>query len=211
MHGIMIKRLGYNVRILEQHPSSLRDGEAAGVSTGARTQDFLQKYDLVTEPCVVPAAGLQIMDSDFKLKSYTDWPLTLTTWKVLYCRMRANFDGLSSECVPHPPNKLDSDGKAIFDIGKRVTDVSYAKGTLTLRFEDVINGGGGDIEADLVIAADGSQSSIRKLLLPNLRSTYVGYLTWRATIPEKYVSETTRHAFKGLSTSYAMHQSYIVV
>ena len=63
----MMKRLGHNVRILEQHPSSSREGEAAGVSTGAQTQQFLEKYDLVTEPCVAPASGLQIVDNNFRL------------------------------------------------------------------------------------------------------------------------------------------------
>ena len=211
MHGIMIKRLGHNVRILEQHPSSSRAGEAAGVSTGFRTQDFLQKYDLVKEPCTVAATGLQIMDSDFKTKSFTDWPLTLTTWKTLYYRLRANFDGLSSDCVPCPPQALANDGKGLFEVGRRVTDVSNREGNITLRFEDVMSGTGDDIQADLIIAADGSHSSIRKLLLPNVESPYAGYLTWRATIPEKLISEPTRQAFEGLSTSYAMYRSYVIV
>ena len=37
MHGTIMKRLGHNVHIFEQHPLSSREGEAAGVSTGAQT------------------------------------------------------------------------------------------------------------------------------------------------------------------------------
>ena len=206
-----MKRLGHNVHILEQYPSSIRDGEAAGISTGARAQDFLQKYDLIKEPCVVHASALQIMDSDFKRKSYTNWPLALTTWKTLYCRLRANFDGLSSDCVTRPPAALEGDGKAIYDVGKRVRDITYGEGIVTLLFEDIVNGGDCNIHADLVIAADGSQSKIRKLLLPDVRSPYAGYLTWRAIIPERNISESTGKLFQGLSTSYAMHKSYVIV
>ena len=200
-----MKRLGHDVRILEQHPSSTRDGEAAGVSAGAQTQEFLDKYDLFTEPCVVPASGLQIVDSDFKPKSFTPWSFRLTTWKCLYYRLRANFDGCSSEYVPRAPRKLEKDGEASFEIGRRVTDVLCVQGTLTLKFEDVINGGGGSIHAD------GSRSTIRKLLLPRLKSSYAGYLTWRATVPEKYISESSQQAFHDRSTSYSMHKSYIIV
>ncbi len=207
----MMKRLGHNVHILEQYPSSFRDGEAAGVSTGAQTQQFLEKYDIATEPCVVPASSLQIVDSEFKLLESRKIPFKMTTWKVLYYRLRANFDGFSSEFVPNPPEKLNSDGKAIYDIGKRVTDASYADGIVTLRFEDLINGSGGDIQADLVIAADGSRSSIRQLLIPNMRSTYSGYLTWRATILESLVSEETQQAFRDKSISYKMHKSYMIM
>ena len=211
MHSIMIKRLGHNVHIFEQYPSSSRDGQAAGVSTGAQTQQFLQKYDLVTEPCVVSASALQIVDSDFKLLELRQIPFNMTTWKLLYYRLRANFDGFSSEYVPNPPAKLDGDGKAVFDIGKRVTDVAFTDGAVKLKFEDLINGGGGDVQADLVIAADGFRSTIRQLLVPSMSSTYSGYLTWRATILESRISEETLQAFRDRSTSYKMYKSYVIV
>ena len=207
----MIKRLGHNVHILEQYPSSSRDGQAAGVSTGAQTQQFLQKYDLVTEPCVVSASALQVVDNDFKLLELRQIPFKMTTWKMLHYRLRANFDGFSSEYVPNPPAKINSDGKAVFDIGKRVTDVTHADGIVKLKFEDLINGGGGEVQADLVIAADGFRSTIRQLLVPSMSSTYSGYLTWRATIPESRISKMTLQAFRDRSTSYKMYKSYIIV
>ena len=207
----MMKRLGHNVHILEQYPSSSREGEAAGISTGAQTQQFLEKYDLVTEPCVVPASSLQVVDSEFRLIESRKIPFRMTAWKSLHYRLRAKFDGFSSAYVPSPPKGLEKDGKAIFDIGKRVTDVSYTDGTITLKFEDLINRGGGDTQADLVIAADGFRSSVRQLLVPSKSTAYVGYLTWRATIPENSISEETQPAFNYRSTSYKIHKSYIVV
>ena len=135
----------------------------------------------------------------------------MTTWKLLHYRLRANFDGYSSAYVPNPPKELETGGKAVFDIGKRVMDVSYTDGTVTLRYEDLINGGGGSIQADLVIAVDGFRSSVRQLLVPSKPATYAGYLTWRATIPEDSISEETQQAFNDKSTSYKMHKSYIIV
>ena len=207
----MIKRLGHNVHILGQHLSSSRDGQAAGVSTGAQTQQFLEKYDLVTGPCVVSASALQIVDSDFKLLEARQIMFKMITWKMLHYRLRANFDGFSSGYVPNPPEKLNGDGKAIFDIRKRVIDVAFSDGTVTLKIEDLINGGQDDIQADLVIAANGSRSIIRQLLVPSMSSTYSGYLTWRATILQSLISAETLQAFLDRSTSYTMYRSYVIV
>jgi 2-polyprenyl-6-methoxyphenol hydroxylase-like FAD-dependent oxidoreductase len=48
------------------------------------------------------------------------------------------------------------------------------------------------IKADLVIAADGSTSSIRSQMLPNLQRTYAGYATRRGTVLKSDVSKETR-------------------
>lgn len=211
MQGIMIKRLGHNVRILEQHPSSSRDGEAAGITVGDQVQEFLEKYDLITEPYAVDLAATQILDSNFKMLVFRELPWKATSWSTLYHRLRANFDGYSSKYVPDPPELPVGDGKGIFDIGKRVTDVTSSNGGVKLKFEDLITGQGGTLCADLVIAADGSKSSIRKLLRPQVQMPYAGYLTWRATIPEDTVSEETRRAYNGRFTFYELVKSYFVV
>ena len=211
MQGIMIKRLGHNVRILEQHPSSSRDGEAAGITIGDQVQEFLEKYDLITEPYAVDLAATQILDSDFKMSVFRELPWKATSWSTLYHRLRANFDGYSSKYVPDPPKLPVGDGDGIFDIGKRVTDVTSSNGGVNVKFEDLITGQGGTLWADLVIAADGSKSSIRKLLCPQVQMPYAGYLTWRATIPEDIVSEETRRAYNGRFTFYELEKSYFVV
>ena len=211
MHGIMIKRLGHNVRILEQHPSSSRDGEAAGITVGAQVQQFFEKYDLILEPYAVHVGATQILDSEFKMLVFRELPWKATSWSTLYHRLRANFDGLSSKYVPDPPKLPVGDGEGTYDVGKRVTDVTSSNGGVKLQFEDLITGQGGTLWAHLVIAADGSKSSIRKLLCPQVQMPYAGYLTWRATIPENTVSEETQRAFTGRFTFYELEKSYVVV
>ena len=79
----MIKRLGHNVRILEQYPSAARDGQAGGVSSGAQTRQSLGKYDLVTKSCVASASGLQIVDSGFNILEFRSLSFEMTTWEIL--------------------------------------------------------------------------------------------------------------------------------
>ncbi len=211
MHGVMIKRLGHNVRILEQHPSSSRHGEAAGITVGAQVQQFFEKYDLIMEPYAVDVGATQILDSEFKMLIFRELSWKSTSWSTLYHRLRANFDGYSSKYVPDPPKLPVGDGEGTYDIGKRVTDVTLSNGGVKLKFEDLITGQGGTLWADLVIAADGSKSSIRKLLCPQVQMPYAGYLTWRATIPENTISEETQRAFNGRFTFYELEKSYVVV
>ena len=213
MHGIMIKRLGHNVRILEQYPTSIREGQAAGMSTGVYGQKFLEKHDRVQDrPHFVTASYLRIVDVDLNLTELRTVPFKLTNWKTFYYRLRANFDSLSSEYVLEPPQSLPTDGTVLYDVGKRVKDVAYEKESgLTITSEDVGTGLSTSLHPDLIIAADGANSTIRKLLFPELETPYAGYLTWRGVIPEKSISEETLNFLHEKAIRYCTDGSYIVV
>ena len=174
-------------------------------------QQFLAKYDLTKEPCAVSADGLQVVDSEFRLKDTRKIPFRLTTWKFLYYRLRAKFDGLSSEYVAAPPHNLDGDGKALFEPGKRVLSLNEIDGLCSVDYEDLISGQHGTMKGHLVIGADGAYSSVRKLMLQGFQPVYAGYLTWRATVPETDVSEDTRQAFENKTTLYTMDRSYMIM
>ena len=211
MHGVMIKRLGHHVHILEQYTSSTREGQAAGISIGPQMREFLQKFDLCGGEFAVTTPGIQYLDRDLNLTGFREVPMTLTSWNVLYYRLRANFDGLKSNYSMNFGEEPKGQGKAIYDVGKRVLDVTYANGQVNVIFEDLINGESGRLQSDLVVAADGSNSTILQLMLSDIHKPYAGYLTWRGTIPEKDVSEATRKFFDGKTTLSLMDRSYIVL
>jgi 2-polyprenyl-6-methoxyphenol hydroxylase-like FAD-dependent oxidoreductase len=138
-------------------------------------------------------------------------PFKLTAWKTLYYRLRANFDGLSSEYAASVPESIPADGTASYEVGKRVTDVAYTPGSgLSLVYEDLDSGSSSRIYPDLGIAADGANSGIRKLLFPELEAPYAGYLTWRGVVPEKDVSEETITFLHNIAIRYHSEGSYIV-
>ena len=202
MHGVMFKRLGHNVRILEQSTSSSRDNTAAGMSTGPNGKAFLELHDLDKRPYSFPCPGPQFVDSTGKVTRKLKMPLNLTSWDTLYHRLRANFDGLSSGYCPDPPDHLETDGKAVYDLGKRVTAVTSNGEFITVSFDNLLSGGNRTCHANLVIAADGANSTVRGLLAPKVQPRYAGYVAWRGTVPEEDVSEETRTVFdKGLFVS----------
>lgn len=210
MHGIMIKRLGHNVRILEQNPTSVRIDQGAGMGTGPLGHTFFQDYDQFVRPLAFDCPGFSILDNDDSTKRFIASPMHLTSWNILYYRLRSLFDGFESSFQPSRPEVLADDGAAIFDLSERVTDVSEHDGLLTVTFEHVGVAGGGEIHADLVIDASGPCSLIRKKFLPKLKAGYCGFLAWRGTVSESEVSEKTRQLFDCRFNSFSMSNSYIV-
>ena len=64
---------------------------------------------------------------------------------------------------------------------------------------------------DLVIAADGPGSSIRKMLCPGTERTYVGYVAWRGTVDESQVSEETKTLFRTCLNYFIYEDGHILM
>lgn len=105
----------------------------------------------------------------------------------------------------------DRDGKAVYDLGKRVTIVASNDASVVISFEDTIAGGSESICADLVIASDGSSSVVRQFLVPKVLRPYAGYVSWRASVVEKNVSEESRKLFENNLTVFKMPRNYILM
>jgi 2-polyprenyl-6-methoxyphenol hydroxylase-like FAD-dependent oxidoreductase len=160
----------------------------------------------------VTAPYLLDFDVNFNLTVSRNIPFKLTNWKTLNYRLRANFDGLRSEYVPVPPERKEGDGKVVYEVGKRVQDVSHNEdSSFSVIIEDVDTGVSSILHPDLVITADGANSTIRKLFFPGIGNPYSGYLTWRGVIPEKDVSEETMKFLEGNAVRYFADGSYIVM
>ncbi|KAL6713341.1 hypothetical protein ACLMJK_008806 [Lecanora helva] len=213
MHGIMIKRLGHNVRILEKNVSSTRQSYAAGIAVGPQVQELLHKIDVLLETIAFHSPGLQILDKNLRVKRFIEQSVHLTSWEVLHSSLRARFDQYGMCESPHCiPEKDQEDGEVVYDLGKQVTNLVLNQGSIRLTSKDLINGGTEEIDADLTIAADGARSTIRDLLLPGLPDHYAGYVVWRGVIAEKDVSAETKNTFGTNTNIFALSKSrsYVV-
>ncbi|KAL9106767.1 MAG: hypothetical protein Q9227_008266 [Pyrenula ochraceoflavens] len=206
----MAKRLGHNVRILEQYPSSMREGLAAGISIGACAQEWFQKHDRCSKPYFVKASRVSVRNSNYEEIHTRSIHFQMASWSTLYYRLRANFDGLKSDFEPEPPQPLPTDGAGFYDVGKKVRYASYRGSCITLEVEDALDGSSSTVHADMVIAADGANSTFRRLLCPEVKRKYAGYLTWRASIPEMALQRETVEAFEDQSILYHVPRNYVV-
>jgi 2-polyprenyl-6-methoxyphenol hydroxylase-like FAD-dependent oxidoreductase len=72
----------------------------------------------------------------------------------------------------------------IYLAGRAVASVSSQDGGATIQLED-----GTDHEFDLVVAADGYRSDIRRDLFPDSEPAYCGYVCWRGVMDEREMEE----------------------
>lgn len=210
MHGIMLKRLGHHVHLIEQNLSSTRTDNGAGIGTGPLGARFFEEHDIYPSRYSFPCPGFNFLDEDSNVKRVLNIPLNVTSWNVLYYRLRANFDGLQSEYYPALTGAPASDGKAVYDLGKRATNVVSTDQHATVEVEDLQTWGSRTLHADLVIVANGQNSIIREKFMPNQGDQpYAGYVVWRGTVSEKDVSEATRKLFEERFNVFAMSRGYI--
>ncbi|KAF4628227.1 hypothetical protein G7Y89_g9927 [Cudoniella acicularis] len=214
MHGIMLLKLGHNVHILEKSPSQLRENQAAGITTGPQVQQFFHEYDTEGITSFSHALGAKLLDKNSKVRLYRKSDLYNTSWDALYYGLRTLFNEFSGP--PHPlRNRHNAEVcvTSVFDCGKRVLKLVEFDESVSVEYEDLKKGFHRSLNADLVIAADGGSSDIRRMILPSadLLRPYSGYLTWRGTIPENEVSEETRAILGPENNAFVMNEGYIVV
>lgn len=202
------------MRVLEQAQSSEREGLAAGIGLAAYVKKFFEIEDRLGEPLGVPNdAGFEILDENLQVKRRIMHVMNMTTWDAAYYRARANFDGLKSAYCPNPPpvNPDGNEGQAVYETGKSVTKVDDVDGRMTVFVRDTINGVDEEYTSDLVIAADGANSSIRRQLNPTLKREEPGYVIWRGTIPTKDLSQEVRDKIENKPVIFPGKQTYCVM
>lgn len=192
MSGILLRRKGHNVRILEVAESSEREALAAGIGLQRDVQSFFETEDILKhKPLGVVNPGFRVLDEKLDVKYQLAVSLNLTSWDAVYYRLRANFDGYTNSYNTEvPPPDLDSDdGTAKFLTGKKVVKVEDVNGKMTAFAEDVKTGVMEEYTGDIIIAADGANSTIRRQLMPRLQREEPGYVIWRGTAPVRELSQ----------------------
>ena len=210
MQGIIINRLGHNVRILDQTISSIRTDHAADMGSGPQGLEYFKQHDLHPHQYSFDCPGFQILDENGNIKHLFNLPLNLASWNVLYFRLRVKFDSFKSTFCPDPPTCSENEGTAKYDVGKKAINVVYRDPLFEVEFTEINTGGCDFVEADLVIVAEGANSTTRQRLLPNVRHQYSGYVAWRGTVPEEDVCKETRKLFDTRFNVFTMSQGYIV-
>jgi 2-polyprenyl-6-methoxyphenol hydroxylase-like FAD-dependent oxidoreductase len=189
----------------------MQASQGAGIATMEHVIEFLDKHDLTGVPYYVSSRGVQFLDQSDKVKSTWNISIKMITWKILYCLLRANFDGLVGEICPTPP-KMDKEQESVSYVhGKEVTDVEYKDVLVTMKYRDAGTDLYRTVDADLVLACDGAASAIRQKLQPNLQQKYVGHVAWRSTAPESELSEETKAVFACKTSFFTQKHGYIVL
>lgn len=160
---------------------------------GGDTQEFFHKHDATSRPIAVTSRLRHYLDLEGNVIHREHSVQKMTSWDLLYYLLRANFDRVESEYCKLP-EQLEGEGEARYEYGHTVKGLEDKQDQVEIAFEDK-NGKQGSTSADLLIGADGPSSTIRKILLPEVKRQYAGYVAWRGTIPETDASPAATEAF----------------
>ncbi|KAF2643544.1 FAD/NAD(P)-binding domain-containing protein [Massarina eburnea CBS 473.64] len=202
MCGVMLKHHGYTVTILEKEDLVSRPGYDAGLSIRSEVLDFLEKHDRVKRDMFIACEPGTLISLDGKPKAQRGQTMTLTSWALLVGVLRANFDGRTSKAIPIVPEDRDSDGTATYISGARVINVRDLGEKVQIDYEDAVDETKEmmSISADFVVVADGSNSSIRSILVPEVERKYAGYMLWRGTTREGIIGQEWNDLYSEKST-----------
>ncbi len=153
---------GADVRVFERSPGLLRD-RGAGIGLDPPALAHLQANDLLDG--YLFKHHHDYLAGDDSLLWRADGAMATTCWDVLYRGLRAR--------VPD----------AVYEGGVSLVALEPAEGGTLVRFSD-----GRATRFDLLVCADGVDSTARRLLFPELAPEFAGYVAVRGLIDEAEVS-----------------------
>ena len=160
LSALMLRRVGWTVDIYERVGSEL-SGRGAGIVAQYELIDRLRALGLATDALGVAITTRKILDREGRLTEEFRCPQVLTAWERVYRLLRDAF----------PPERYHRGrGLAGFEVGANAVLARFADGET--------------IEADLLVGADGTRSTVRQQALPKAVPLYAGYCAWRALIAE---------------------------
>jgi 2-polyprenyl-6-methoxyphenol hydroxylase-like FAD-dependent oxidoreductase len=190
--GVALKHHGINTTILERNSTNLLDNQGAGIVAGGDTLAFFEKYDRTGRDVAVPSHKRMYLNQKGEVVHEEEMRQNMTSWDLCYYLLRANYDGVQSGYCS-VPEKRAGDGEVEYRFGSRVE--RYEEVDDMVRVFYTRNGEKESIEGDMLVAADGPSSTIRKILYPDVERKFAGYCVIRGTIPENEASEEAKAAF----------------
>ena len=165
----MLRAAGWRVDVFERSTEDLA-GRGAGLGTHDGLVAVLRRIGISIDDSLGVATHSYIwLDTSGATLREIPFVRVMTAWSRLYRPLR---DALPA---------------AHYHAGKSLVRVKQEARSVTAIFAD-----GTSATGDLLVAADGSRSTVRAQTLPQVRPEYAGYVAWRALVPEADIATADR-------------------
>lgn len=184
--GIILRSLGWQVDIYERSAQDL-DSRGGGIVLQPDVVEAFQRAGIGTQALGVVAHERYYLNSDGSIAQPMPIRQRLTSWNLLYGSMRRHFP------AEH------------YHAGKQLSDVQQASDQVAATFTD-----GTQTTADLLIGADGPNSTVRHQFLPDVHYRYAGYVAYRGLVNEAELEAEAATLFTERFVFYQFPNSHIL-
>jgi 2-polyprenyl-6-methoxyphenol hydroxylase-like FAD-dependent oxidoreductase len=185
--GILLRSIGWQVDIYERSLHTL-DSRGGGVVLQPDVVEAFQRAGVAYDaPLGVVAKERYYLKRDGNIAQRMPMRQTLTSWNLLYGSMRRHFP------AEHYHQR------------KRLTEIKQASEQVNAIFAD-----GTCDTGDLLIGADGPNSTVRQLLLPGYDPRYAGYVAYRGLVNELELDAKTAALMTERFVFYQFPNSHIL-
>jgi 2,6-dihydroxypyridine 3-monooxygenase len=191
--AVLLHELGHDVHVFERSSAALKD-RGAGIVVLPITERYVTQRGGALGEAVDGASDVALTLTNYEyIDRFGNTANSVATynrlgsWNTLY---RALL-----EAFPHDR----------YHLSHAVTMVAQTEDQVTLTFAD-----GKHHECDLLVAADGMSSTVRKIVSPHTTIDYAGYIAWRGTIQEGDLSPAAARAFADAVVYQVLDHSHIL-
>ena len=157
--GLALHGVGFDVQVYER-VSGPMETRGAGIVVQGELIDLLRTHSAGALP-TTHCRMRRYLSPEGGEGEVQRAPQDFTSWEAIYRTLAGAF----------PSDR--------YHRGATLTDFGNGNGAVRAHID-----GHGVVEADVLVAADGAQSPTRRRFLPDLTSTYAGYVAWRGTLDE---------------------------
>ena len=175
--GNILKSLGWKVSIYERSPGELKH-RGGGIVLQPDVVDLMRNVgiDLSASEIGITSRNRTIYAPDGSLKYNQYAPQIQTAWNFIFNKLRKNF------------------GDENYHQGTAFANVKNYGDEVVAEFEN-----GEKKQATILIAADGTLSTVRKIVEPEYKPDYAGYVAWRGLVPENKMPEEAQELIGNFS------------
>ena len=184
--GILLRSIGWDVDIYERSAHDL-DSRGGGVVLQADVVEAFQRAGISARSLGVIAHERYYLNSDGSIAQPMPMRQILTSWNLLYGAMRRHFPA------------------EYYHSGKHLIDIQQSGEQVTAIFADATRD-----TADLLIGADGPNSTVRQRQLPNAHYRYAGYVAYRGLVNETELEQDAAALFTERFVFYQFPNSHIL-
>lgn len=165
----LLRGIGWNVTVFERSTGDLA-GRGAGIGISRELLEVMQRIGARFDASIGVAIRSYLwLDASGGIVHEHPRPMASSTWARVYRRLR--------HLLP----------EACYRPGMTLARIEPAADHVTAIFSD-----GARVAGDLLIAADGNQSTVRQQFLSEVEPRYAGYVAWRGILAEDELSPATR-------------------